>query len=239
MMQVMLIGQDQDESAILSQALQRASLRVLTAHDVSQALLIWQRAPADLIILIDSGESPIEFVERLRASISVPVVLLTDSLREDEHMALLDAGADLVYFRPYSVRLLVSQIPVLLRRVSGVPLSVLPSLEDSDLRLEPTTRVVEVGNQQPRQLSHLEFRLLYALMAEPGHAFSSEELVERVWGYNGEGDKDLVRKLVHRLRQKIEPDLSQPRFILSISGVGYVFSGHDGEQRDSNATTSN
>ncbi len=227
----MLIGQDQDESAILSQALQRASLRVLTAHDVSQALLIWRRAPADLIILIDSGESPIEFVERLRASISVPVVLLTDSLREDEHMALLEAGADLVYFRPYSVRLLVSQIPVLLRRVSGVPLSVLPSLEDSGLRLEPTTRVVEVGDQQPRQLSHLEFRLLYTLMAEPGRAFSTEELVERVWGYDGEGDRDLVRKLVHRLRLKVEANPSQPRYILSVSGVGYAYSAHGEEHK--------
>ncbi len=226
-MQLCLICQDDDELALLSVALQHASVSIMSAHDVAEALLLWRNTPSDMIVLVQSGEAPVVCVQRLRAVTTVPLVLLMDPVREDEHIALLDAGVDLVFFRPYSMRLLLNQIPALLRRTSGVPLAAFPPLTQSDVRLEPETRVVEVDGHPPRQLSHREFRLLYALMSAPGRIFSLDDLVERVWGYEEEGDRNLVRKLVRRLRLKVEPDASAPRYIVSVPGLGYMYCERD------------
>jgi two-component system KDP operon response regulator KdpE len=80
-------------------------------------------------------------------------------------------------------------------------------------------------------LTQLEFRLLYALMTHPGRIIPSENLVEYVWGYGGGGDASLVRGLVSRLRSKIEPDPSNPKYIVTEAGIGYFFEPEPDQQR--------
>jgi DNA-binding response OmpR family regulator len=99
----------------------------------------------------------------------------------------------------------------------------LPTLSQSGLTLDAVSRVVEVDDQRPRRLTHLEFRLLYALMSHRGQVLPTETIVERVWGYSGRGDKELVRGLVSRLRGKIETEPRQPRYVHTVPGVGYTF----------------
>jgi len=89
--------------------------------------------------------------------------------------------------------------------------------------LDPATRTVQVAGQRPHRLTHLEFRLLYTLMLHRGHIMSTENIVERVWGYTGRGDRELVRGLVRRLRAKVEPDPRSPTFIVTVPSVGYSF----------------
>jgi two-component system KDP operon response regulator KdpE len=91
------------------------------------------------------------------------------------------------------------------------------------LTLDPTARTVKVGEEEAKRLTQLEFRLLYTLITQPGHIMPAENLVEHVWGYSGEGNRELVRGLVQRLRSKVEPDPRNPRFILTEPGVGYYF----------------
>ena len=128
------------------------------------------------------------------------------------------AGADDVFRVPT-----LADLAALLRRAAGLPFFTLPTLTISDLTLDPATRTVQVGILGPKRLTQLEFRLLYALMIHRGQVLPAEILVEQVWGYTGEGERDLVRGLIRRLRAKIEPDPSQPRFILTIAGIGYTF----------------
>jgi DNA-binding response OmpR family regulator len=104
-----------------------------------------------------------------------------------------------------------------------VPAFVLTSFELDEITLDPTTRTVTVAGQEPRRLTHLEFRLLYVLMTNRDQVVPTEVIVERVWGYDGSGDRELVRGLISRLRRKIEPDPEQPRFVQNITGVGYLF----------------
>ena len=130
---------------------------------------------------------------------------------------------NLVLIRPFSSRLLIAQIKALLRRAGGVPLFSLPTLSVAGLTLDPATRTVQVSGQPSRRLTHLEFRLLYTLMLHRGQVLSTETIVEQVWGYTGRGDKELVRGLVRRLRGKTEPEPHEPRFILTVPGVGYSF----------------
>jgi DNA-binding response OmpR family regulator len=89
--------------------------------------------------------------------------------------------------------------------------------------LDPATRTVQVADRPPHRLTHLEFRLLYTLMLHRGHIMSTENIVERVWGYTGRGDRELVRGLVRRLRAKVEPDPRSPTFIVTVPSVGYSF----------------
>jgi DNA-binding response OmpR family regulator len=148
---------------------------------------------------------------------------VVDSATEGLHCALLETGADLVVHRPFSARLLMAEVQALMRRAGTVPLFSLPALSQAGLTLDAANRTVEVAGWRSRRLTHLEFRLLYTLMTHRGQVLPTDVIVERVWGYSGRGDKELVRGLVSRLRAKIEPEPRQPRFIRTVPGVGYAF----------------
>jgi DNA-binding response OmpR family regulator len=75
-----------------------------------------------------------------------------------------------------------------------------------------------------RQLTNLEFRLLYSLVVNRGHVLNTETLIEKVWGYTGEGDKNLLKSLISRLRAKVEESPREPKLIMTVPGVGYTFS---------------
>jgi len=221
-MYALLICQNPDERAFLSLVLQRAGLAVTTAGTLERALDTWQERPADLI-LIDSAGDPQDETKRIRAETSVPVIQLLDCRGEETCIQTLELGADLVITRPYGARLLVAQVRALMRRASNSPLSELPTLSLAGLTLNPATRTVVVEGRTPRRLTHLEFRLLYNLMIHRGQILTPELIVERVWGYSGQGDRELVVGLVHRLRAKVEPEPRNPRYILTEPGIGYSF----------------
>lgn len=223
MLQALLVAPDGEELAIYAFALQRAGFSVLRSVDLESALERWGSAPLDLITLAHEGRSPIEQVNRLRGLTEVPIVLILDSVPETMHIALLDAGVDIVLFRPLSSRVLRAQVRALMRRATGMPLTTLPTLCVGPITLDPSTRAVEIVDRDPRRLTHLEFRLLYTLMMHEGQILSPEQLVERVWGYSGDKDRELTRSLVRRLRSKLEPDPKNPQYLVTIPGSGYVF----------------
>jgi DNA-binding response OmpR family regulator len=222
-MYALLLADNSDERAVLSLVLQRAGLAVTSGGELARALRIWPERPADLILWALQGD-PIGDVRRIRSETNVPIVAITKSLDEQTHADLFETGADIITPRPFSARLLIAQIRALARRAGGIPLSNLPTMQMADLTLDPATRTVKVAEQSPRRLTHLEFRLLYTLMIHRDQVLSTESIVEQVWGYSGEGDKDLVRGLIRRLRLKIEPDPGKPRYIITVPGLGYSFS---------------
>lgn len=231
-MYALLISQNPDERAIFSMVLQRAGVAVTTAQELERGMKSWFERPADLILLAIPGD-PVAHVRRIRTDTEVPVVIVVDSISEDTHCELLEQGADLVVSRPFSARLLIAQLRILLRRAGNVPISSLPTLSLAGLTLDPAARTVQVETQPARRLTHLEFRLLYTLMTHPGQILPPELIVERVWGYTGQGDKELVRGLVSRLRAKVEPEPRIPHYIITQPGVGYAF-----DPEDLNATPS-
>jgi DNA-binding response OmpR family regulator len=227
-MYALALVQNSDERAVLSLVLQRVGMAVTAGGGLERALRLWPERPADLILLALEGD-PLSLVRRVRAETTVPVVVIASQVDEEIHYELLEAGADLVVPRPFSARLLIAQVRALLRRTTGsMPLSNLPTMSLADLILDPATRTVQVTDQPPRRLTHLEFRLLYTLMIHRGQVLPTGTIVEQVWGYSGEGDKELVRGLVRRLRTKVEPDPGNPRYVLTVPGLGYSF-GPGGE----------
>lgn len=222
-MYALFVAEDSDESAVLSLVLQRAGLTVTVAKDLNRALDAWQERPTDMVLLALTSLSPQDQVHRVRAEAQVPLIIVVDSVDEGLHYALLEMGADLVVIRPFSARLLIARVRALLRRAGSVPLFSLPTLSLGGLTLDPATRTVEVRGRPSKRLTHLEFRLLYTLMINRGHVLPTETIVERVWGYSGRGDRELVRGLISRLRTKLEADPRNPSYILTVPGVGYSF----------------
>ncbi len=228
-MQALLFSPHADEAAVLTLILQQAGFAIRSVRNLDLAIESWPEQPSDfiLITLSDTGAPAQKQIKQMRAHTAAPILVIVDQPTEDVHVALLQAGVDLLVVRPYSPRILLNQIRALLRRTAGMPFFSLPTLSRAGVTLDPATRTVRVDEEEPNHLTQLEFRLLYTLMTHAGQIIPAENIVEHVWGYTGEGNRELVRGLVQRLRSKVEPDPRNPKYILTEPGVGYYFNRFD------------
>ena len=228
-MHALIVSMDPDEASILSLVLQRVGLDRTASKDLGKALENWAERPGDLIVVaLDLESDPLEVMRRIRSTTEAPTVVILDGVSESRHVQLLDAGADLVVPRPYSARLLIGLTRTLMRRSRGLPVFGLPGLALGAITLDPGSRTVRVSGGPPRRLTNLEFRLLYTLMIHRDQVLPPDIIVERVWGYGGPGDRELVRGLISRLRAKVEPVPSRPQYIVTVAGVGYSFESGEG-----------
>ncbi len=223
-MQAVVIASDADERDILTYVLRHAGLAVAASGDHKRLLSNWAEHPADVILIaLAEDEDPVETTRDVREVTQAALLLVCDVLPERLITSALQTGADVVLTRPASPQVIAAQVSSLLRRSNAVPAFVLPSLDLGLLALDPSSRTVVMEGKEPKRLTQLEFRLLYTLMNNRGQVLPTEVIVEKVWGYSGEGNRDLVRGLISRLRQKIEPTPETPKFLETISGVGYRF----------------
>jgi DNA-binding response OmpR family regulator len=178
------------------------------------------------LILIDTHTQQmnvVSIIRRLRAETTVPIMLLLEDENESGVLDAYEAGADEVVVGAISPRLFQAKIGVWQRRSWTVPETLLDSFEAGDLRLDPSQRQLVKASGDPIKLTTLEFRLLHLLMSNPNHVMESSLIVARIWGANGGGDTTMLKNVVYRVRRKIEPDPSQPRYIQAIPGEGYLF----------------
>jgi DNA-binding response OmpR family regulator len=166
-MQAILVARDNDEREIVSFILRHAGLAVATTSELRRVAANWLERPADIVV-VSTSDPPelVEDVNALRAVTQVPLLLVTETAPEKLLCALLQAGADLVLFRPVSPRVLTHYTRALLRRAGAVPAFTLPQLDLEEINLNPSTRAVTVAGQDPQRLTQLEFRLLYGFSLE-------------------------------------------------------------------------
>ena len=226
-MQALLISTHPQETALITYILQQTGFEVRQQQDLPETVRSWIDRPLDLIWIACA----INFVEArqavsdLRMQTVASMIFTIDGLTELEHAELLDAGADLILARASSPLVVMAQIRMLMRRSASLPFFSMPSLARGAIRLNPQDHTVSIADQPARHLTQLEFRLLYTLMTHPQTVIPAENIVESVWGFAGEGNRELVRGLVQRLRSKIEPDPHAPQYILTEPGIGYYLAG--------------
>ncbi len=179
----------------------------------------------DLVILEDFNnlDEELELCRQLRAETVVPLLYLTAKTGEAIQVEAYRAGADECITYPISPRLFQAKVVAWLRRTQSVPMAALDEVQAGGFRLNPSQKRLLTPRGDELRLTVLESRLLYLLMSHPGSAFETEQLVERVWGFYGEGDSNLLKNLVYRLRRKVEVDPSQPRTLLTEGSLGYKF----------------
>jgi DNA-binding response OmpR family regulator len=223
--EILLIEDEPSVGEVVSLYLRRAGYDVVVARDGRDALDILDRSFPQLVILdlmlpsVDGWE----ILEWVRARSNVPIIVLTARREETDRIAGLEMGADDYITKPFSPQELVSRVKAVLRRGrTDIPANQMLPLSFGDLNIDIGRRIVTIKSEEI-DLTQKEFDLLLLLTRHPKQAFSRNQLLERVWGISDFIDPGTVTVHMRRLREKIEPDPSNPIHILTIWGVGYKF----------------
>jgi DNA-binding response OmpR family regulator len=226
---VLLVEDDPSILATLKYNLGMEGYEVLAALDGAEALTLARSRTPNLIVLdlmlpIMSGT---EVCKALRAEgDTVPILMLTARTEEIDRVVGLEIGADDYMVKPFSVREVVAKVAAMLRRVEMLTEN---DQEQPEERLEIGDIIIDLAGREVTRndkVIHLrpkEYDLLVYLVLDRGRAFSRDQLLQHVWGYDYAGDTRTVDVHVRWLRQKIEEDPSAPKYVLTVRGLGYRF----------------
>ena len=219
-MKMLIADDDRDLRELIGFTLTQAGYLVLKAGDGPSALQTFEDESPDLVVLDINmpGMSGFQVCEAVRKRSRVPVIMLTVRGEEEDLVRALELGADDFLTKPFSPRTLLARIKALLRRAG---MENTAPLAAGRITLDIEEHTVRIGQGAAVRLTKLELRLLQMLLANAGHTVSSDRLLIQVWGHRNSGDRQLLKQLVHRLRQKIEADPATPQLLQTASGAGY------------------
>jgi len=199
---------------------------VVQARDGEEALARFTNQPVDLVVLdlMLPKLDGLEVCKRLRATSSVPIIMLTARDDELDKVLGLELGADDYITKPFSIREFRSRVKALLRRAAAPRQEIREpdTIEVDGLRIDSSRRTVELRGA-PVQLTYVEFELLRTLAANPGRVFTRPKLLESLWGDSAYREPRTIDVHIRHLREKLEGDPREPQFIFTVRGVGYRF----------------
>lgn len=220
-MKILVADDDPDLLNLVAYALGQAGYLVVKATDGTSAIGKFAAESPDVAILDINmpGASGFEVCSAIRSRSTVPVMMLTARGEEQDLVRALDLGADDYLTKPFSPRTLLARVRALLRRAQLERTA--GPLVSGRVTLDAESNTVQIDTGEPVALTKLEFRLMQALLAQAGHAVNSDRLLILVWGHRGAGDRQLLKQLVHRLRQKIEANPAVPQLLQTAPVSGY------------------
>jgi two-component system, OmpR family, response regulator RegX3 len=223
MTRVLVVEDEESFSDALSYMLRREGFDAVVAGTGPDALAEFDRAGADIVLLdlMLPGLSGTEVCRALRSRSAVPIIMLTAKDSEVDKVVGLELGADDYVTKPYSARELVARIRAVLRRRGEAAEA--PSdgvLEAGPVRMDVERHVVAVDGETVA-LPLKEFDLLEFLLRNAGRVLTRGQLIDRVWGSDYVGDTKTLDVHVKRLRAKLEPDPANPKYLLTVRGLGY------------------
>ena len=225
MARVLVVEDEESFSDALSYMLRKEGFEVSVAATGTAALTEFDRTGADIVLLdlMLPEMSGTEVCRALRAKSAVPIIMVTARDSEIDKVVGLELGADDYVTKPYSPRELVARIRAVLRRQSPEPVDAVgATLTAGPVRMDVERHVVTVnGESVPLPLK--EFELLELLLRNAGRVLTRGQLIDRVWGADYVGDTKTLDVHVKRLRSKIEPEPSTPRYLVTVRGLGYKF----------------
>jgi DNA-binding response OmpR family regulator len=223
---ILLVDDEESLQKLLTFPLARDGFRVVPAHDGEEALDRFAQERVDLVVLdvMLPKLDGLEVCRRLRATSSVPILMLTARDDELDKVLGLELGADDYMTKPFSVREFRSRVRALLRRASAPRHE--PGadevIEADGLRIDPGRRRVDVRGDEVT-LTYVEFEILRAMAERPGRVYTRQALLERLWGDSDYRDPRTIDVHVRHLREKLEQDPRRPEYIFTVRGVGYRF----------------
>lgn len=225
MSKILIVEDEEALSDPLAFLLGREGFQTVVVDNGLDALPTFEREGADLVLLdvMLPGMPGTEVCRKLREVSSVPIIMLTAKDSELDKVFGLELGADDYVTKPYSARELIARIRAVLRRRSAEPDMPMDAvLTGGPVRMDIDRHVVTVnGEEVPMPLK--EFELLEILLRNVGRVMTRGQLIERVWGADYVGDTKTLDVHIKRLRSKIEPDSSAPRYVVTVRGLGYKF----------------
>jgi two-component system OmpR family response regulator len=212
---------------VVESYLEKEGYTAVSANNGREALEVFRREEPDLVILdlMMPDMDGWEVCKRIRAMSNVPIIMLTAKSQVDDRIEGLSIGADDYVLKPFSPRELVARVRAILRRIEddGRAADIL-SFDEGRLKIDTIRhQVVKDGNML--ELTKLEFNILKTLASNPGRVYSREMLINAVLGYDYDGYDRTIDTHIKNIRNKIEDDKKEPRYIKTIYGAGYKFGG--------------
>lgn len=220
---ILVVDDEKKLVAILKGYLEQAGFSVVAAYEGHQALTVF-RHEKPALVLLDLNLPVLDGLDvcrTLRKESNAPVIMLTARVEEADRLVGLELGADDYIVKPFSPREVVARVRAVLRRSEGETARV-ETLSAGDLTVELGKHAVRVG-ERAVDLTPTEFDLLAVMMRNPGYAFTRLQLLDQVQGEAFEGYERTIDAHIKNLRQKIERDPKNPRYIATVFGVGYKF----------------
>ncbi len=224
MASILIVDDEENIRNLVKAYLEREGYTVYVAQDGPGALAAFRRYHPDLLVLdvMLPGLDGLEVLQQIRRESDVYVLLLTAKSEETDRIVGLTVGADDYLTKPFSPRELVARVKAILRRGRSEKAEEGETLAFAHIRID-SQRYKVWRDGEEIELTTLEFKLLKTLAMYAGMVLSREQLLERVWGYDFYGDERVVDVHIGHLRQKLEPDPSNPQYLFTVRGVGYKF----------------
>lgn len=224
---ILIVDDEKKITDVLASYLEKEGYNVVCAHDGRDALRQFDRCAPSLVILdLMLPDLPGEEICRtIRKKSDVPILMLTAKTQEEDILKGLHIGADDYVTKPFSPRQVVARVAAILRRAGSPAESAdVFSFHDRELVIDNTRHEVFL-NGQPVTLTPGEFKLLWTMARHGFKTFTRDELIALAFGDDFEGYDRVIDTHIKNIRQKIEPDTKNPRYILTVHGVGYKFNG--------------
>jgi len=223
---ILLVDDEDAVQKLLTYPLERDGYTVVPARDGEEALQRFEQQRVDLVVLdiMLPKLDGLEVCKRLRSTSQVPIIMLTARDDELDKVVGLELGADDYITKPFSIREFRSRVRALLRRAA-----VTPVVDQESETIAADGLIVDLGRRtvsvdgKPIQLTYVEFEILRTMMARPGRVFSRNMLLEQLWGDSSYRDPRTIDVHIRHLREKLEADSRDPKFIQTVRGVGYRF----------------
>lgn len=229
MKKILIIDDDSLMRRSMAFNLEQAGYKAFTAANAEDGLEIIRNSPPDLVLL-DIGlpeMDGLDAIKQIKALSPIPIIFVTARRRELDEVVGLELGADDYITKPFDHDVLLAHIKAVLRRsASAAELTVSGPIQAGPLFMDPATHTANLADRQ-LELSPREFDLLYLLARDCNQVKSTNEILSQVWGAEYYGEPQVVYVHIRWLRQKLEADPNHPRFILTVRGVGYKFTGGD------------
>lgn len=225
---ILVVDDEVEILRVLQRNLIGHGYEVFTAQSGEDALDDIIRHRPDLILLDLGlpGMSGLEVCRRVRAESNLPIIVLSVKDAERDKVMALDLGADDYVPKPFGIDEVLARIRVALRHAAPIQSGTEPIFVAGPLRVDFAQRQVQVNGQDVK-LTPTEYTLLKVLIKNSGKIMTRQMLLREVWGTGYSAESHYLHVYIGQLRHKIEPDPAHPRFILTISGVGYRFNGDD------------
>jgi DNA-binding response OmpR family regulator len=223
---ILIVDDESTLLATLKYTLERERFEVITATDGESALSLARLQHPDLILLdlMLPGVDGLQVCRILRHEMQAPILMLTAKAEEADKVLGLELGADDYVTKPFSMRELIARVRALLRRSESQPAAANEVLRSGDLTIDRRKREAR-RRDAAIALKPKEFELLAFFLRHRAHAFTRDQLLKEIWGYDFSGDTRTVDVHVRWLREKIEDHPEKPTRLITIRGTGYRFDG--------------
>jgi DNA-binding response OmpR family regulator len=226
-MNILVADDDLASVKLTAFLLEDAGYRVLRAYDGPAIMQVVEQSQPDLVLLDVTMPkvNGFDICRQIRRTSDVPIIFISGNGQLADRVTGLQIGGDDYLVKPFEPAELLARVEAVLRRRNSEMVTPVSRITQGPITLDPIEHRVMFNDGRSTVLTPIEFRLLYYMMQNAGRVLNTSQILSKVWGYDYEGESNLVAVYVRRLRSKIEPENETPRHVITVRNLGYKFVG--------------